>query len=329
MKRFWNITLLLLLIVSFCVFPAMSAKAAKWPSKPIMIVVPWGPGGLSSMLAQLIGEEMGKILGQRCLVVNKPGGSGATGALYVKNAKPDGHTILQAWIAPFVMVPIRNPKVKYDPLKDFDLLAYATENPVTPLALKDKPYDTVREFVNYVKKNPDRTFRFGCGGAMSVHCIFGNQIFHQAGVKVEGVYYQAASKSLPDLLGGDLDMTYSNFQALAQFENVKALGVFSAERVPEFKDVPTIKEQGFEAPITASWSGFAAPAGLPTEVREKLIDTIRTVLTNEKVKKRIFKNLLQFVVYQGPEGFERIIKQDINAMRGPVEQIMEMQKKKK
>jgi tripartite-type tricarboxylate transporter receptor subunit TctC len=294
-----------------------------------MIVVPWGPGGLSSMLAQLIGDEMGKILGQRILVVNKPGGSGATGALYVKNAKPDGYTILQVWIAPFVMVPIRNPKVKYDPLKDFDLLAYATENPVTPLALKDKPYDTLKEFVDYVKKNPNRIHKFGCGGAMSVHCIFGNQVFHQAGVKVQGVYYQAASKSLPDLLGGDLDITYSNFQALTQYENVKALGVFSSERVQEFKDVPTIKEQGFEAPVTASWSGFAAPAGLPTEVREKLIETIRTVLTNEKVKKRIFDNLNQFVTYEGPEGFKDIIERDIKTMRGPVEQVMEMQKKKK
>ncbi|MBW1696811.1 MAG: tripartite tricarboxylate transporter substrate binding protein [Deltaproteobacteria bacterium] len=281
------------------------------------------------MLAQLIGDEMGKILGQRFLVVNKPGGSGATGALYVKKAKPDGYTILQAWIAPFVMVPIRNPKVKYDPLKDFDLLAYATENPVTALALKDKPYDTVREFVDYVKKNPNRIYKFGCGGAMSVHCIFGNQVFHQAGVKVQGIYYQAASKSLPDLLGGNLDLTFSNFQALAQYENVKALGVFSSQRVKEFKQVPTIKEQGFDAPVTASWSGFAAPKGLPPEVKKKLVETLRTVLTDEAIKKRIFDNLYQFVTYRDPEGFRKIIERDLKTMRGPVEQIMEMQKKKK
>ena len=328
MKRFWNITLLLLLIVSFCVFPAMDAKAAKWPTKPVTIVIPWGAGSLSFMLAQLIGDEMGKILGQRFLVVAKPGGSGATGSLYVKSARADGYTILQPWIAPFVMVPIRNPKVKYDPLKDFDLLAYATQNPVVALARKDAPYNTLKEFVDYVKKNPNRIFKFGSGGAMSLHSIYGNEVFYNAGVKVQGVYYQASSKALPDLVGRNLDVGFSTFMSLARFEELKAIGVFAGDRIPEFKDVPTVKEQGLKAPVTMAWSGFAAPAGLSSEVREKLVSTLQKVLTNEEVKKRIFKNLNQFVVYHGPEGFRKIIERDLKSMRAPVERIMERQKKK-
>jgi len=328
MRRVRYILLLLLIIVSFCLFPTMGAKAASWPAKPVTIVIPWGAGSLSFMLAQLIGDEMGKILDQRFLVVAKPGGSGATGSLFVKNSRPDGYTILQAWIAPFVMVPIRNPKVKYDPLKDFDLLAYATQNPVVALTRKDAPYNTLKEFVDYVKKNPNRIFKFGSGGAMSLHSIYGNEVFHNAGVKVQGIYYQASSKALPDLVGRNLDVGFSTFMSLARFEELKAIGVFASERIPEFKDVPTIKEQGLEAPVTMAWSGFAAPAGLPPEVREKLVSTLQKVLTNEEVKKRIFKNLNQFVVYHGPGDFKGIIERDLKSMRTPVERIMERQKKK-
>jgi tripartite-type tricarboxylate transporter receptor subunit TctC len=328
MKRLKYMPLLLVLIVSFFVFPTMGAKAANWPTKPVTIVIPWGAGSLSFMLAQLIGDEMGKILDQRFLVVAKPGGSGATGSLYVKNSRPDGYTILQPWIAPFVMVPIRNPKVKYDPLKDFDLLAYATQNPVVALARKDAPYKTLKEFVDYVKKNPNRIFKSGSGGAMSLHSIYGNDVFHNAGVKVQGVYYQASSKALPDLVGGNLDVGFSTFMSLARFEELRAIGVFAPDRIPEFKQVPTVKEQGLEAPVTMAWSGFAAPAGLSVEVREKLVSTLRKVLTDEEIKKRIFKNLNQFVVYHGPADFKKMIQRDLKSMRAPVERIMERQKKK-
>jgi len=272
MRRVRYILLLLLIIVSFCLFPTMGAKAASWPAKPVTIVIPWGAGSLSFMLAQLIGDEMGKILDQRFLVVAKPGGSGATGSLFVKNS--------------------------------------------------------LKEFVDYVKKNPNRIFKFGSGGAMSLHSIYGNEVFHNAGVKVQGIYYQASSKALPDLVGGNLDVGFSTFMSLARFEELKAIGVFASERIPEFKDVPTVKEQGLEAPVTMAWSGFAAPAGLPPEVREKLVSTLQKVLTNEEVKKRIFKNLNQFVVYHGPGDFKGIIERDLKSMRTPVERIMERQKKK-
>lgn len=327
MKKISSFVTLFFIVFGLCLIPAINSYGAQWPSKPITIVVPWGPGGMSSMLAQLIGNEMSKILGQRCLVVNKPGGSGATGALFVKKARPDGYTILQAWIAPFVMVPIRNPGVKFDPLKDFDLLAYATQNPVVALVKKDAPHNTLKEFVDYVKKNPNRIFKFGSGGAMSLHSIYGDTVFHNAGVKVQGIYYQASSKSLPDLLGGNLDICFSTFMSLARFEDLKAIGVFASERVPEFKDIPTVKEQGLEAPVTVAWSGFAAPAGLPPEVRDKLIDTLCKVLTDKQITGNIFKKLNQFVDYHNPGGFRKIIERDLQSMRGPVERIMERQKK--
>jgi tripartite-type tricarboxylate transporter receptor subunit TctC len=328
MKRIQFLPILLLVVVSFSLLPAAIAEAADWPKKSVTIVVPWGPGGMSSLLAQLIGDEMSKVLDQRCLVLNKPGGSGSTGALFVKKARPDGYTILQAWIAPFVMVPIRNPQVKYDPLKDFDLLAYATQNPVVALAKKGAPYNTLKEFVDLVKQNPDRIYKFGSGGAMSLHSIYGDTVFHNAGVKVQGIFYQASSKSLPDLIGGNLDVCFSTFMSLARFDDLKAIGVFADKRVPEFKDVPTIKEQGLDAPVTMAWSGFAAPAGLPSDVRKKLVDTFNKILTDKDITGRIFSKLNQFVDYQGPDGFRKIIERDLKSMRGPVERIMERQKKK-
>jgi tripartite-type tricarboxylate transporter receptor subunit TctC len=326
MERLRYLPVMLIIVLGLCVLPVQGAKAGEYPSKPVTIVIPWGPGSLSFSLAQLIGDEMGKILGQRFMVIAKPGGSGAKASNFIKNSRPDGYTLYQPWIAPFVMVPIRNPNVQYDPLKDFDLLAYATQNPVVALALKDAPYKNLKEFVDYVKKNPGRIFKFGSGGAMSLHSIYGNTVFQNAGVKVQAVYYQASSKSLPDLLGKNLDVCFSTFMALKPYEEIGAIGVFGSERLPQFKAVPTVKEQGLAAPVTMAWSGIAAPKGLPPEVWDKLVVTLREVLTNEEVKGRIFGRLNQFVDYRGPEGFKRIIERDLRDMRGPVQKVMEMKK---
>ena len=327
MKKVKYFPLIGVFILCLALMPLQGVKAAEYPSKPVTIVIPWAPGSLSFLLAQLIGDEMGKILGQRFLVVAKPGGSGATASVFIKNARADGYTLFQPWIAPFVMVPIRNPKVKYDPLSDFDLLAYATQNPVVALAKKDAPYATLKEFVDYIKKNPGRVFKFGSGGAMSLHSIYGNTVFQNAGVKVQAVYYQASSKSIPDLIGNNLDVCFSTFMSLKPYEQIRAIGVFSSERIPQFKDVSTVKEQGLAAPVTAAWSGIAAPKGLPPDVNRKLVNTLKTVLTNEEIKNRIFEKLNQFVAYEGPEGFRKIIERDLRDMRGPVELVTKMKKK--
>ena len=326
LKRSAIYIVVFLVALTVCFSPSSRIFAAEYPTKPVTIIVPFGAGSLSFMIAQMIGDEMGKRLGQRFLVVTKPGGTGSTGSLFAKNARPDGYTILETWIGPMVMVPIRNPKLKYDPLKDFEFLAQALQSPVVALALKDAPYNTLKEFVEYVKKHPNRIFKAGSGGAMSLHGIYAAETFHDAGIKVQNIYYQASSKSLPDLLGGNLDITFSTFMALAQYDELKALGVFSAERIPEFGSVPTAKEQGFTTPVAVAWCGFSTPVGIPPEVKTKLVSTFKDVLTDEKVKKKMFSKLNMFVVYRGPEEFRAIVERDLKAMRDPVMRIVERQK---
>lgn len=136
--------LAILIFLSLLVASFPGQAAAKYPEKPITIVCPWAAGGMAFLMAMELGNEMEKILGKRVLVVSQTGGAGAAGTTYVKQAPADGYTLFQAWIAPFVMVPLQNPQIGYDPLKDFTLLAYMTENPVVALTHKDSPYNTLK-----------------------------------------------------------------------------------------------------------------------------------------------------------------------------------------
>jgi len=312
------------LLFAYCPDRAM----AKYPEKPITIVCPWAPGGLAFLMAMELGNEMEKILGKRVLVTSQTGGAGAAAATAVKQAVPDGYTLFQAWIAPFVMVPLQNPQIGYDPLKDFTLLAYMTENPVVALAHRDSPYNTLKEFVDYLKANPGKLLKFGGGPTLSVHSLFANEVFHNAGVRVQPVYYVDSGAPIPDLAGKTLDVSFHIFEALKRFPVTKALGVFSEKRYPEFPDVPTIAEQGLKAPTVKSWSGFAAPKGIPEEARNLLVQTMQKIITDRKFQEKIFNNMNQFVVYHGPEGFAEIIRRDMEQMKGPVERAMERERKK-
>lgn len=320
--------LAILIFLSLLVASFPGQAAAKYPEKPITIVCPWAAGGMAFLMAMELGNEMEKILGKRVLVVSQTGGAGAAGTTYVKQAPADGYTLFQAWIAPFVMVPLQNPQIGYDPLKDFTLLAYMTENPVVALTHKDSPYNTLKEFVDYVRANPGKFFKFGGGPTLSVHSLFGNEVFRNAGVKVQGVYYVDSGAPMLDLVGKTLDVSFHTFEALKRFPTIKALGVFSEKRYPEFPDVPTVLEQGLKAPTVKSWSGIAAPKGIPPEVRDYLVETIKKILQDPKFQQKIFNNMNQFVVYHGPEGFAEIIRWDMEQMKGPVQRASEMEKKK-
>jgi len=165
----------------------------KYPIKPITIIEPWGAQSWGFLQAQELAAALEPILGQRVIVQAKSGGASAVGTKLVKESRPDGYTLLHAWIAGFVMVPLQEPNPGYDVFKDFDFLAYFTESPVVAISRADRPWKTLAEMVSYIRANPGKSFAFSGGPALSIHSLCGGEVFHNAGVKVKGIFYDDAA----------------------------------------------------------------------------------------------------------------------------------------
>lgn len=303
------------------------SAAERFPERPVTLVIPWDTGSMSFLMGQMFAEFLSDYFGQRFLVEAKPGGTGSTGARFVANSEPDGYTILQAWIAPMVLVPLRGQDVGYDPIEDFDHLGYGTQNPVVVYAHVDAPYDTLREFVEHVEDNPNQTFSYGSGGALAIHTIYAEETFAESGVEVEAVLYQGSSAALPDLLSRNLDVVFSTPTAIVQYDDVKPIAIYADERIRQqgLGSIPTAKELGFDTPVAVAWAGWAAPAGLPDAVRQKLVDAFEALFTDEEMTARIRDRLNLFPTYKNPEEFRAIIERDLNDLSGPIQRALERQ----
>lgn len=316
MRRMTTTSIAILIALAMVAASGGLAPAAAFPSKPVTIVVPWQAGGSAGLQAQELGQVLGPLLGQRVLVSFKPGGASETGAVFVKNSTADGHTLLQAWIATLVQLPITKQDLGYDPFRDFEYLAYAGGNPVVLLARSDRPWKSIADYVQHVRSTPGQPHTYSGGPAISLHSLFCGALMQNAGIQVKGVFYQGSGAALPDLLGGSVEVSCHFFEAVKRFSGqVRPLGVFSKQRVLGFEDVPTVAEQGFKAPTAPSWAGYVAPAGLPAGARSALADALRKTLTDPAFVRRMRDNHETYVEYKGPEEFKQIVKESIEELR--------------
>lgn len=332
MRRNWKKSITLILIVGlFMVLaqgcapapaPAPAPKTVEFPTKPITIIVPWGPQSWGFLQTQELAVALEPLLGVRVLVEAMPGGASAVGTKFVKEAAPDGYTLLNGWVAGLAVQPLFQdpPGPGYDVLQDFELLAHFTETPVIALSRADAPWNTMAEFIAYVKANPGKSFAFSGGPALSVHSLFGGQIFRDAGVNVRGIFYDDAAAAGAAMMAGDVQVAFDSFATLERFgkDKVKAIGVLAERRFPGFDDIPTLAEQGIKTPTVPSWSGILAPKGLPPEVKDILNEALRKVLTSEGFQQRIFTNMRWYVTYKDGDGLKARIEASKEQLREPI-----------
>jgi tripartite-type tricarboxylate transporter receptor subunit TctC len=228
------------------------------------------------------------------------------GTFYVKQAPPDGYTILQAWLAPMVIVPLFQADPGYSPLKDFFPITQVSAEPVVILARKDRPWNTIAEFIRDAKSNPGKLVWSG-GGALSIHSLLCLSLMRNEGVDVSGVYYEGATAALPDLLGGSVHISCGTTTFLAlQPDRVKAIGIFAEKRDPTLPDVPTVKELGLRAPAIRSWSGLAVRSDTSLEIRARLVEVFRAALTSKEFHRQLYEAARIRVQYAGPEAFRKV-----------------------
>jgi tripartite-type tricarboxylate transporter receptor subunit TctC len=292
---------------------AAAAPAFAWPEKPITLVVPFPPGGSTDTLARAIGPKMQQSLGTNVLVDNKPGATGTIGAGQVVRAPADGYTLFVTSLGPLVIAPHLLRKVPYDALADFDLLTVAVQAPNVLVVPATSPAKTVAELVARQKAQPDKVSFASSGNGSSDH-LTAELYWQQSGTTGVHVPYKGGAPAISDLLGGQVDASFQNINAVIQHirsGKLRALAITSAQRSPLLPDVPTLAQAGVQGADVSSWQAVAAPKGLPAAVKTRLHAAILAALNDPQTREQ-FTSVGFEVVGNTPEQFAVFQKREFD-----------------
>jgi tripartite-type tricarboxylate transporter receptor subunit TctC len=266
---------------------ASSAVAQQYPTKNITMLVPYAAGGPTDTVARVVAQHMSKPLGQSIIVENKPSAGGILAPETVKNAKPDGYTILIHHIG-MATTPALYRQLRFNPLADFDYIGLINDVPMTLIANDKVPAKDFKEFLAYIKANKDKVSYANAGiGAASHLC--GMLFMSAIQTDLLTVPYKGTAPAMNDLLGGQVtfmcDQT-TNTTSQIKSGKVKAYAVTSLKRVPSLPDIPTLDEQGLKGFEVGIWHGLYGPKGMPKPVLDKLVSALQDTVKDDSVKKR-------------------------------------------
>jgi tripartite-type tricarboxylate transporter receptor subunit TctC len=266
---------------------AVTASAQDYPTRTVTMMVPYAAGGPTDTVARVLAQAMTKPLGQTVVVENKPSAGGILGPQFVKNARPDGYTILIHHIGMSTIPALyRNPG--FDPLKDFEYIGLVNEVPMTIIGKPGLPAKDLKELLAYIKANKDKVTYANAGiGAASHLC---GMLFMKAiETDVLTVPYKGTGPAMNDLIGGQVDfMCDQTTSTTGQIKGgkVRAYGVTSKQRVPSLADIPTLDEQGLKGADVGIWHGLYAPKGTPKPVLDKLVKALQEALKDPAVQQK-------------------------------------------
>ena len=258
-----------------------------WPTKPVKIVVPFGPGGSGDIVSRIVAHELEALAGQPFIIENKPGATAMIGTAIVRNAPADGYTILHGSTSSLAANPSLYRQMSYDP-DDFTTVAVDGTIPGFVLVGKDAPYKTVKEFVAWAKGRREPIFSgYGNTSSRVPSALFAGQ----SGVALEEVAYKDAVPAIQDLIGGRIHVTFPDVvigESYVRSGQVRALAVTSAARAPQFPEVEAVAETypGFEA---ISFLSFSFRKEVPADIQRKVNGWVMEVLHRPAVQKRLLE----------------------------------------
>src|SRR5512138_3447265 len=284
-----NIFLVLLILL----LPAVKVSGQdKYPDRPITIVAPFPPGGVADLTARPVAAAMEKVLKNPVVVVNKTGAAGAVGMAFVANAKPDGYTLLMA-LSSISIIPEADKLFDRKPAYTMDQLvpiALISADPTVFVVRADRPWKSVKEFVDDAKKRPNQIAYSSSGIYGTLHMAM-EMFVHSAGIQLKHVPTAGAAPALTALLGGHVDcMAAGPAVALPQIKagKLRALAGWGEKRLEAMPDLPTFKELGYDAEFYI-WAGMFAPRGTPEPVMRKLRETVKRAIDEPEFKAAMAK----------------------------------------
>lgn len=298
--------------------PALGQAPARYPSRPITLVVPFAPGGSVDQAGRAVADRLSKVLGQPVLVENKAGAGGAIGSAYVAKAPPDGHTLIVASQSTHVVNPAVSASLPYDAVNDFAPITLIDRLANVLLVNPALPVKNFGEFLKYVKANPGK-LNYASSGRGSVAHLSMELLKAKLGVFITHIPYRGAGPALNDLLGGQVHMTWNNLSSnLSMIEDgrLRALAAASPIRVPQLPGVPTFEELKLPDLNLTSWSGLAAPARTPEPIVAQLYEAMRTVLRDPQTQEAWRKRGAMVPENVKPAEYRQEIQQRIQFYRG-------------
>lgn len=294
----------LFIIFAFGWFAAFGLHAQPWPAKPVTLLVPFPPGGSSDMIARTLAPKLQEKLGGSFVVDNKAGAGGTIGALAVTKAAADGYTLFVTSLGPLVIGPHLMKSTGYDALKDFDYITVAVQAPNVLAVPAASPPKNVADVLAYLKANPGKMSFASSGNGSSDH-LTAELFWQTTGTRGLHIPYKGGAPAMTDLLGGQVDATFMNINTgLANIKagKLRALAITSNKRSPLLPDVPTLDELGIKGVDVYSWQAFAAPKGLPADIKTKLHAALVAGLNDPQIKMKLL-DLGFEIVANTPEQF--------------------------
>jgi tripartite-type tricarboxylate transporter receptor subunit TctC len=303
-------------------FTAVPVRAEEFPSRPVTIVVPTGPGGGMEMVARLFAPKMEQRLGKPFVIENRPGAGTNIGAAAVARAAPDGHTLLMATSSTMAINASIYKNLPFDPMKDLMPVVLYARVPFVLVVNAASPIKSATELVKAAKDRPGK-LTFGTSGTGTASHLFAELFKMQAGIEVTHVPYKSMVQPLNDVLGGHLDYMFSDLSPalpLVRDGKLRALGVTSATRVPTAAEIPTLSEAGVPGYEAVAWLMVATRTGLPPSALAKLHGEFKAVLAEPEIHTQIARFGMIPVDSPPPDELHRYVESETVRWRKVVQQ---------
>lgn len=312
-RIFISSTLVMVLAAGYSLgsVPAEAAEGTKFPVKPITILNSSPAGSPADVMARQIAQHAKKHLSQPMVIVNKPGGSGGVMFASLMADQADGYTI--STITSALITALHGDLKKDFSIDQFEFLAHVQKEPFCIAVKSESPFKTLKDMIDYAKMNP--RLKIGGQATYSALHLLALALAEESGMPISYVPYRGGSEIIASLLGGHVPVVVSSPTTMNQHVEagkVRILVASGEKRLPQWKDVPTLKELGYNIVIT-QYRGFAAKKGLPADVRAILVDTIKKAMAEPGFKDYLAKNS-QFAEFMGPEEFTAAVRADYEYM---------------
>ena len=292
--------------VASVLFAATAAMAQSYPTAPVRVLVPFGAGGATDVVARVFADRLGQRMGQSFTVENRGGAAGQIAAAAFARAPADGYTLMFATAAPITLAPLMNDKLQYDPRKDFIPVAVVAVQPVWLVANAPSPFKTFADAVKYGKDNPGK-LTYGSPGVGSEPHLAAEAVARSAGIQMVHVPFRGGSDVITALLGSQINLGALSTASIAgalQQGTLRAIAVSSPQRMTDFPNVPTFAELGHPGATMVPWWGLMAPTGTPPAVVARLTQEMEAASKDEAVRERLKATFVQ-IVFEGPQEFAR------------------------
>ena len=303
----------LVLILTLVAAEPAAAQASDYPNRAVNFIVPFAPGGVTSLFARVLGSKLEQRLGKPFVVENRPGGGGVLAATAVARAAPDGYTIMMASSTVLAINVTVRKNLPYDPRKELTPIALLARVPFVLVVNPSLPVQSVADLVKLAKEKPGQ-LSYGTPGPGTFHHLNAETFKGIFGLDLVHIPYKGSAPALNDLVGGHIHMMFCDVppaMSLIEAGKIRALGVTTKERVPAVPNIPPLAEVGVPGYDTASWHTVTTTANVPKPIVDKLAANIRDIMGDASVTDALVKDGALPQVSPSPDEMKRFVETEI------------------